>query len=332
MNKFLIIIVTVLILLGAFFGYRYYQSSTLTKEVNKQENENKETVKSINPQKEVDYISKITEEINIFLSKNNRNIGNIKNYPYIKDGKTIVVAGTYSENSASECIFLKENNVWSEVGCHQNLLPCDLLDKAGMDRQSTIGYKCFDYDKQEYRISDSSNKNSIIFKEDKKYIEINDLKNKYSIKFANDMVLDITDTFNGYNREKDGQKLNEKTLSFNKTGESFRLNYFPEYITPERIGWGGGLETLFTIESFSGKTDINKIYSTFSGINEIEQLSIKGKKAFKFSSPSAASGILHTVIEVNENHYIIFSTYWGDNKTINHNKLYYEMIDSLNFN
>lgn len=341
MNKFLIIIITVLILVGAIFGYRYYQSNQTTKEITNITSPTEKVV-SNEPSKESKQSEKLVsqkmaiEEIAKKFENNGRKI-NYSQYPlYKKEETLIVIASVSTDMSAAECVFSNKNGSWEEIGCHQNLLPCEMLDKAGMDRQTTIEFKCFDYDKQEYRLTDSSYKNNVTFKEETKFVEIKDSKNKYSIKFANDYKLDVTDRYSGYNMKHHGQRINKKRLDFKKTGENFKLIYFPEYITPATGGWGGGFEYQYEIESFSGKMGMDKLkinegqIGGYTVIGGLEKLTINGKEAYRFYSPSGANGVNHTIIVINENHYLMFTSYFGDADS-SYNKLYNEMINSLKF-
>lgn len=329
MNKFTIIFITIFIIIGSFFGYRYYQNNQKLKETVTKENRPAEMTLSKR---------NVMEELAKKFEKNGRKIY-YSDYPlYNMKGTLILIASVKTDMSASECIYSNKNGEWEEIGCHQNLLPCEMLDKAGMDRQTTIEFKCFEYDKQEYRLTDSSYKNNVTFKEDNKFVEIKDSKNKYSIKFANNYKLDITNRYDGYSVKEHGQKIIKKRLEFEKTGENFKLIYFPEYISPAKGMLLSVTEYQFEIQSFSGKMSIDKLkfeegqiggYTVMS--KQTEKFSVKGKEAYRFYSFSPGDGIIHTIIVINENHYVMFSTRNGNEKS-SYNKLYYEMIDSISFN
>lgn len=341
MNKFIIVALSVLVLIGAFFGYRYYQDNqkskvTVTNISQDEKVVSNEPSKENKPAQMTISTRSVMEEIVKKFGKNGRKIY-FSDYPlYNMEGTLTFIAKVKTDMSSSECIYSNKNGDWEEIGCYQNLLPCEMLDKAGMDRQTTIEFKCFEYDKQEYRLTNASYKNNLTLKEDSKFVEIKDIKNKYSIKFANDYKLDVTDRYSGYNAKDHGQKINKKRLDFKKTGENFKLIYFPEYITPATGGWAGGFEFQYEIESFSGKMVMDKLkinegqIGGYTVIGGLEKLTINGKEAYRFYSPSGANGINHTIIIINENHYLMFTSYFGDAGS-SYNKLYNEMINSLKF-
>lgn len=159
MNKTIILIIfLVLVGVGTYFGFNHFQNKKTNNTIVSTPQKTAQTKPELTPQTQpVKVIENFNEEvvlkeINTLLSKEDRLMENVKSLYNKNDVKIAIgIVNGKKGGSPAECIFSKKTGSWVEIGCHQNIIPCEMLDKAGMDRATTVELKCFNYDSQMYR-------------------------------------------------------------------------------------------------------------------------------------------------------------------------------------
>lgn len=141
MNKIYLILIALLVLIGSYFGYDYYTKMKMT------QSQNQLTAAEMPSDEESEKILSDISKSSYFTSSSTKSVS--LDFYYNENDREaafVTVATVDSEgelgDTTTNCVFSKSNGNWQNIQCFEDAISCDAMDKAGLDRETTIENSC----------------------------------------------------------------------------------------------------------------------------------------------------------------------------------------------
>lgn len=147
MNNIYLLLIGALVIIGAYFGYDYYTKKMMTPSSDEMVMLEEELLSD----EEFERVLAEVSNSSYFVEGKNEPLSVDFYYNENNVEAAIVSVATMSSMEGGEdiienCMFNKVNNNWTNIQCFENDVTCEAMDKAGIDRQTTIDNYCVQAD------------------------------------------------------------------------------------------------------------------------------------------------------------------------------------------